>query len=519
MTFDMNLPLSELNSQVDASENHLFSPRMLFSRRGVLITSVGALTSLVAGSSAAAAEGSVLLQPSGKTLFRVRTEMDVKGNVNVPNNPLVSRKGEVKLPIKSKAVFDFEERYYRPEDADPASVVSYVQRYYHEASSESVLNRNSQTTKLRDSVKSTVIRRDSLPEVVYGVEDYFQRDELDLLRVPASSVAVDELLPNEAVSVGSRYMPSVDAMVSLLNLSVVETSDVTMEVMSIDDAEARLQFRGNVAGSLEGVPTTIRTIGKLTFDRQLGTCTWLAMAVHETREVSKAEPGFDVTATIRMIRKPLDQSTALDEPATDQIATSPIPSERLYVDLRSQQLGFSVLMDRDWRMMNDVAGAAMMRMIRNDRSIAQCDFRPLVALEAGAQWTLEAFQQDVKTTLGEQLSELIEADQRVTSSGLRVLRVTASGAVEGIPIQWVLMHFSDDSGRRLLATFTMEGENVEKFAGTDVQVGDSLSFTKLPPKAEKSASYESSDEDSSRVAKANSAEFSDDEVGSASDLK
>jgi hypothetical protein len=190
----------------------------------------------------------------------------------------------------------------------------------------------------------------------------------------------------------------------------------------------------------------------------------------------------------------------------------------LYVDLRSQQLGFSVLLDRDWRMMSDVAGAAMMRMIRNDRSIAQCDFRPLVTLEEGAQWTLEAFQDDVKKTLGEQLSELIEADQRVTSSGLRVLRVTASGAVEGVPIQWVLMHFSDDSGRRLLATFTMEGDNVEKFAGTDVQVGDSLSFTKLPPKPQKSASHESGEQESSRVA-ANSAEISDDEVSSASDLK
>ena len=174
------------------------------------------------------------------------------------------------------------------------------------------------------------------------------------------------------------------------------------------------------------------------------------MAVHETREIGKAEPGFDVAATIKMVRKPLDQTIALAAATAEFDVTGPIPSDRLYVDLRSDELGVSVLMDRRWRMMNDVPGAAMMRMIENDRSIAQCDFRPLVGPQPGAQWTLEAFQADVKQTLGEQLSDLIEADQRVSEAGLRVLRVTAQGSVEGVPIQWIVLHFSDDSGRRVL---------------------------------------------------------------------
>ena len=175
-------------------------------------------------------------------------------------------------------------------------------------------------------------------------------------------------------------------------------------------------------------------------------------------------------------------------------------------------------MDRRWRTMKDVPGAAMMRMIEDDRSIAQCDFRPLVDLQPGAQWTLEAFQADVKQTLGEQLSDLIEADQRVSESGLRVLRVTAQGSVEGVPIQWIVLHFSDDSGRRVLATFTMEGDHVEVFAGSDMQLASTLRFTELPDRNARKVSAIGGT-DAQRVAKAKSGEDSNQEVQSASDLR
>ena len=457
------------------------------------------------------------LRGGGGDLYRVRMQMDVEGNVNVPENPLVSRKSDQKLPIKSDAIFDYEERYHRTAHTAGAPVAA-LERYYHEARSHSLLNRNEQACKLRDSVRETVVRRDTLPEVIYAVDDYFHRDELELLRLPVSSAAVDLLLPEKTVTQGSRYSPSRDALVSVLNLSSVEASDVTAEVVLLTAAEARIQFRGKVDGSVEGVPTVLRTIGKLTFDRVAETCTWLAMAVHETREIGKAEPGFDIAATVKMVRKPLAQTMALAE--TRPQLEGPIPSGRLYVDMQSRELSISGLMDRRWRMMSDVPGAVMMRMIENDRSIAQCDFRSLVALEPGEQWTLEAFQSDVSQTLGEQLSELIEADERLSDSGLRVLRVAAAGSVQGVPIQWVMLHFSDDTGRRVLATFTMEGHHAEPFAGSDVQLASSLRFLELPTQnRQELTSPAPRSGESTRISKANSGEDSRDRVQSASDLR
>jgi hypothetical protein len=78
--------------------------------------------------------------------------------------------------------------------------------------------------------------------------------------------------------------------------------------------------------------------------------------------------------------------------------------------------------------------------------------------------------------LGDQLTGLVSADQQASDAGLRVMRVIARGAVENVPIQWVVLHFSDDSGRRVLATFTMEGDHVEAFAQADEQLMTSLRF-------------------------------------------
>lgn len=458
--------------------------QFLLAVAGIASTSLGPAAS-IAASGFAGDEDSVALRPADKGLYRVQIEMEIEGNANVPNDPLVSRKGELKLPIRSSAVFDYEERYRRSEGASASDYVTMLERYYHKAQNNSELNRRKQSTMLRESVRSTIVRRELLPEVIYAVDDYFGRDELELLRTPISSSSIDELLPTQAVHVGSKYSPSADVMMSVLNLSAVQSTDVGAEVVSITETESRIQFRGDVQGSVDGVPTVVRVAGKLTFDRKMETCTWLAMAVHETREVGKAEPGFDVAGTIKMIRKPMRQPVGLSSTKPALSLTQPIPKDRLYVDLRSEQVGVRALMDRSWRMMTDIPGAAMMRKIENDQSIAQSDFRPLATLEAGQQWTLEAFQKDIKQTLGKQLTGLESADEQATDNGLRVMRVVALGQVEDVPIQWIVLHFSDDSGRRVLATFTMEGEHAEAFAQADEQLITSLRFIEIAGRPEK----------------------------------
>ena len=505
-------------------DDSIAKPATTIARRGFLAAAAIAGSTLVTGTSNAAGDTGAELKPNPKhQLFRVRVELEVKGNVDIAKNPLVSRKSSAKLPIKSTATFDYEERFRFADDAGDKHAaedyVTFAERYYHKASVESTLNRTTRKSELRDSVRQAIVRREILPEVIYSVDDYFTRDELDLLHLPASSVGLDSLLPTEKVSLGSKYRPSRESLASVLNLTSADVSDIEAEITSLNESEAKIQFKGQIDGSVDGVPTVLRTVGKLTFDRNLGTCTWLAMAVHETRDIGLAKPGFDVAATIRLLRKPTVRAMGLPQEPVAADVTGKIPADKMFVDLQSDYVGFATLMNRQWTLMSDVPGAAMMRMTQYDRSVAQCDFRPLPSLAAGKQWTLEAFGEDVKRTLGDQLDEIIEADQRVSATGLRVLRVAATGSVEGVPIQWVLMHFSNDDGRRMLATFTLEAENMKRFAGSDLQLADSLRLIERAPAESSEVARDDGEPKSTRIADAISTEKSVAEVQSASDFK
>ena len=156
-----------------------------------------------------------------------------------------------------------------------------------------------------------------------------------------------------------------------------------------------------------------------------------------------------------------------------------VEGDKLLIDVGNEKGGFSVFCDRGWRVMSASERFTMMRMIENDNVVAQCDIRALPALGDGEQLTLEAFQQDIQRTIGSRFQEFIEAEEKLTSNGLRLLRVVAQGAVQEIPVQWIYQHFSDDNGRRTAAIFTVADKQLESFAGGDVQFAEGFRFEEL----------------------------------------
>lgn len=438
------------------------------------------LTDLGRAGDAAIGRSAITLQAKQQPLVRVRMEMDVKGNVKVSKNPLASRQVSQTFPIESNAVLDYEERPLMPPGADRASEIVAAERYYHQASSSSVLNKSDSRRELRPEMRQVVVRRERLPESIYSLDNYFTHDELSLLKCPVSSLSVDRLLPAKAVLQGDRYEIPSDTLCSVLNLSSVDRGQVECRVTEVGDDAVRFQLEGDVEASVDGVDTRLRLLGKMTFDRDEGICTWLALAVHETRAISRAEPGFDISATIKMVRRPMRTPVALPPQPAPVDLMAEIPRDRMYVELQSRNVKIGSMMDRRWRMIEDRPGAAVMRMIEHDLSIAQCNVRPLVRLPEEKTLTLAAFESDVRATLGEKLRQLIEGDERTSAQGLSVLRVVADGETQGVPIRWIMMHFSDADGRRIQATFTMSVDQIESFAGSDAQFADSLRFLELP---------------------------------------
>jgi hypothetical protein len=97
-------------------------------------------------------------------------------------------------------------------------------------------------------------------------------------------------------------------------------------------------------------------------------------------------------------------------------------------------------------------------------------------LPEGRQLGIEQFQHDVRRALGEQLQELVTAEQSTTDTGLRALRVVAVGQVQQAPIQWIYYHLSDQEGHRAAVVFTLSSSDVETFGGDDLEMAGSFRF-------------------------------------------
>lgn len=446
-------------------------------RRRFLAAAV-ATTALLPFASPAHAAEAISLRPSfASDLFRVRMELDIKGNVNLAQDPLVPQSKKRQVPLTGDVKLDFEERYLRPDGAASESLIIAVERHYHEAVGTSRLNGKDQTVQIRPDAARILARREHLPEVIYSNDTFLTQDELNLLSAPLAGCSLDHLMPAAEMSIGQTAPIDGTIVASVFNLSGVAAAEVTLELVDFDADSAKLQLRGKVDGSVSGVPTVQRLVGKLTFDRRTQTVSWAAVAIHETREIGKSVPGFDLTATIRMIRQPLASPQKLPTQAATIAFDQPVPKDRLLKAVGSDFIGVAALLDRRWHLLQDSPGEAVLRMIDNETTIAQCNLRRLPQLKTGEQLTMTAFQADCRRTLGSQMSGMLQSDEAVTDAGLRALRVTAAGSVQGVPIHWILLHFSDDTGRRVLATLTMDGDSVPRLDGSDVQFIATMTIT------------------------------------------
>jgi hypothetical protein len=127
----------------------------------------------------------------------------------------------------------------------------------------------------------------------------------------------------------------------------------------------------------------------------------------------------------------------------------------------------------------------ILRLIDRGDLIAQCNISPLPSLATGQQLTLEAFQEDVKRTLGKSFGQIVEAAQE-SGEGQRILRVIVSGTASDLPIQWSYYHLSDNAGNRLALVFTIEGSLIERYAQVERELVSGLQIVpgKQPTPAE-----------------------------------
>ena len=116
------------------------------------------------------------------------------------------------------------------------------------------------------------------------------REELDLVDAPASSLVMDELLPESPVAVGGTWKHSQAAIMALLGLEAVSFAEVHSVFDEVKSGVARISAAGTVQGGVGGVATEIELKIKYNYDLKAQRITWLALLIKEKRAIGHVRP-------------------------------------------------------------------------------------------------------------------------------------------------------------------------------------------------------------------------------------
>jgi hypothetical protein len=437
----------------------------------------------------AAGEGEKLLLSAKRAegdLTRVQAKLEVRGELkfHVEGKPKTAELAAVGIA-----------NYYERMLAWGATVTDECRSARHYDVAEAHLTIDGKALPLRDLADEKRLigaRVADAQATLFMPHDLLSRDELDLLALPGDSLAVDRLLPDEAIAVGDSWKLPAKAIQLLCNLDGVDSVDVEGTLKEADDKQAKFELAGKVEGAIDGISTELELTAKYTLDRAAGRVSWLALSIKEKRGIGHVGPGIEATSRLQLSIDSLRESQHL---ADERLAELKFDGSAEQAMLLHKSAGgkFTLAHDRRWHVINDDQRVTVLRMIDRGELAAQVNLTPLAKQQPGKTMSLEAFKADVEKVLGKNLAGVSKASERINQHGYRVCRVEAVGKVNDLDIVWIYYHVADREGQGIALAFTVESRLVSQVAGADETIVDSLLFAEpIEKTADNSESAEKS---------------------------
>lgn len=444
----------------------------------------GALLVVAGQFSTVAADGPLSLKDESKPgeLRQAAISFDVGGDLL-----LVSEDKEIKLPMTVQALIKYQERLLSSSDGITRSA-----RNYDHADVKIKVDNRPITPILRDDRRLISVSQGKNDLTIFSPHGPLTREELDLITLPADSLALSGLLPKEPVRPGDTWNPSDAALGMLLDLEAVGQSQVKAMFMEAEKGRAKIELSGSVHGAVGGVASEIELKGRCYYGLTSRRLEDVELIYKEKRGVSHASPGVNVTAKVRIQLAPLQQSVAL-APEVIEGQSFELAPQTQALEYTSAARKFQLVHDRLWYLAREDATSTILRRVDRGELIAQCNVTALSALKKERRTTLPKFQEDIKKSLGDNFGEFVTATEDQDKAGRLVYRVSATGKASDLAVEWIYYLVQDGEGRRTSVVFTLEQSLAEKFAGADRALVASLNMLSGPSDSDSKPTPKSAD--------------------------
>jgi hypothetical protein len=388
-----------------------------------------------------------------------------------------AKEEEQRIAISVSAKLAYDELRL-PTSADPPTEgTALAVRYYDEADAVIKVDTTGRTPRLAEDRRLIVLEHAVPRPGLYSPDGPLTREQLDLVDVVGNSFVVDGLLPTNPVAEGDTWASDATVLGQLLTLDSVAVCEVQSILEGFNADFAKVRVAGMVHGNEDGAATQQEVRGVYLFDRHLRRITRINLAIRVKRSIGGATPGLEAVAKLEITIDPLKESAHLTGDVISKVAGQATPSRELLFEAGA--LGFRFRHDRQWFMASEQREAISLRRIDRDDLVAQCTLTSLTPKSAGRQATLEQFQKDITFSLGKSFGELVSSRQWQNAAGHYCYEVVVRGLVEDLPVEWHYYLVAPESGHRVSIAVTIEKPMIERVAGADRQLVESLEL--FPP--------------------------------------
>ncbi len=422
--------------------------------------------------SASAAEERADAKVAFEKTVRIKSILEVKGNVLLRDLRGKKVTDTKSAPIEAKSELELEESYQLMGNGNGISL-----QEFQTATLENQIDKHVTKLTLNESCRQIVKQSSSQGLITTCLNHPLTAGERDLVEGPIATMYIDQLMPTRKVSLGESWLMDIDVAKCFCQLDLVRNGELKVTLVDSDEKSAQLELSGKISGEVSGVGTKLSISGKATIDRAQKIVDWLALAIQEDRDVSEAAPGFSVQARLRIRREKLENLTSGEQLASFASQIAKLDPAAQLIQFDSKAGAYRFVADRHWTTILDNGVDATLKLIQDNKTTAYCTITNLADMEPGRQLSLEGFQSDIKKTLGNKFGSFIEADERLSQTGLRMMRVVAIGQVEDVPVHWVNILLSNDGGRHVSLAYTMNQSKAEAFGTHDLQMAGSLEFS------------------------------------------
>lgn len=309
------------------------------------------------------------------------------------------------------------------------------------------------------------------------------RQDMEMLDVPGNAGFIADLLPKEPVARDATWSAEDAALAKILVIDAVSEAGVVSRVDGVDGDNVSLVAEGDVAGAASGVATDVKLRARTVFSLKERRPLTFAMTWREVRSIAHAEPGFDVTATIRLAISRIDESEAL---ADDRIAALPkkYRMEMGLLKYESPNKDFRFVQDRRWFVTAPDETGAVLKLIDRGELVAQCSLVRLPRLQEKEEYTLDAYKAEVQEKLGESFGRFVDTKEFETKHGVRVMKLQVDGLAQELEMRWIYYHLSEPTGQRVAMIFVYEPQFEATFGDADRWVVENFEFLKATAEEE-----------------------------------